>query len=310
VYVRRSAARRPVGEPDDLDFEAVWPDVRARVVGLLRSRGATLADAEDIAQEVAIRALREPKAFASREHLVRWCSRVAANLRVDELRRRRPLAPTDVPEVEGGHDTARTVERRLALHVLTAEIAQLSADERRLLFDAESSGSRREAVRLAVRRHRLRARLAAMVEGLLAAVIVLRRARPGEIARAAAMAVPIVTVLALPLVLPHSSPRSPERVIEEPTTTRAQDRFGTSQSERGGQPAPSGGSATGAPEPAAVEPTVLLQLQPAGEDVIVRERESTEDEPTLCTTGYVELCVDRPGPHVPEPDLPNLLPPL
>jgi hypothetical protein len=289
-------------------MQAVWPAVRARIVSRLRGLGTPVAEAEDIAQEVAIRALREPRRFASEEHLVRWCSRVAANLRVDEIRRGTTRHPGELPDVEGGFDTARTVERRLALDILSAEIAQLSEDDRRLLFEVESSASRREAVRLAVRRHRLRTRLAALVEGLLAGIVVVRRVRPGGIARAAVVVVPIAAVLGLPLL--HDAPPSdPGPSVPRSITTQLPvggDPARTAAQVSSGTSAGNGTSRGAAPAPA--ERLTIIRLQPAGHQVGAYSHQP-EAPQTLCLDGWVDVCADRPGPHVPEPDLPNLLPP-
>src|SRR5438105_4440743 len=158
-----------------LEFGGVWPRARARVAGMLSGRGVQAADVDDIVQEVAIRALRNRDRFASEEHLVRWCCRVAINLHIDAVRRARRLGPPVAGDTPGPHDTARDAERRIALDQLASSIAELSLEEQQLLFDTTPAGSRRETVRLAVRRHRLRARLAAMVDGLAAAVAVVRR---------------------------------------------------------------------------------------------------------------------------------------
>src|SRR3954471_7260583 len=148
---------------DVVDLGAAWPSVRARLSAVLRGRGVQAADVDDIAQDVAIRALRAGKHFESEEPLVAWCCRVGINLHVDSTRRQRRLTG-ELPDAAADSDTATTVERRLALEVLAGGIAELSEDEQRLLFELEPTESRREAVRLAVRRHRLRSRLAALVE--------------------------------------------------------------------------------------------------------------------------------------------------
>ena len=59
-----------------LDFDAAWPSARARVASVLGGRGLQGADVDDLAQEVAIRALRDRGRFGSHEHFVRWCCRV------------------------------------------------------------------------------------------------------------------------------------------------------------------------------------------------------------------------------------------
>jgi hypothetical protein len=48
----------------------------------------------------------------------------------------------------------------------------------------------------------------------------------------------------------------------------------------------------------------LLALDPAGPHVgVIQERRPTP-APLLCESGYVNFCVNRPVPPVPEPHLP------
>jgi DNA-directed RNA polymerase specialized sigma24 family protein len=310
---------------DVADFDAAWPVARARLAAVLQSRGAQAADIDDIAQDVAVRALRAPERFESQEHLLAWCCRVGINLHIDSIRRQRRLSLDPPADSAGNYDTAATVERRLALEVLAKGIADLSDDERHLLFELERAGSRREAVRLAVRRHRLRARLAALVEGMAVGAVgvaLVRRwsrvtrsmSRPVKLSLATAPVIAVGLMLgpltpAGPSVeAPAMSPRTDAWLVSEPPPAAAADgglstaRVATPTTTASRVPAPPAEPKAGAAAPAAV-----VDIAPVGVPVRVTSEQRPDDqEPLFCTGGLVGvLCVPRP-PGVPEHTLPSL----
>ncbi|HZQ83641.1 MAG TPA: sigma-70 family RNA polymerase sigma factor, partial [Acidimicrobiales bacterium] len=288
-------------------FDASWPAVRPRVVAVLRSRGVQEADVDDIAQEVAIRALRQFDRFASQEHFVRWSCRVAINAHIDTVRRGSRLVDEPDVEIAAPLNVAETVEGRLALDAALLEVASLSPEDRALLFDPPVAVDRKDAVRLAVRRHRLRARLANMLEGMLAGVPILRRLRADSLpVRAAMVAVPVAAAVlsVLPLVTSGSSgtqslqQRDQRAVAHGSAATRTHGPVHTGR-----------GTATSVPDttpaPAATPSRTILQLHPAGNDLYVRrDQKPPEDAHTLCVFGSLNVCVDRPGPEIPLPPLP------
>jgi hypothetical protein len=271
-------------------------------------------DVDDVVQEVAFRALSDLQRFESEEHLVRWCCRVAINLHIDATRRQRRVSPDPPPEVAAPHDTAVTVERRMALEKLMGGIAGLSPEEQQLLFAPATADSRREAVRLAVRRHRLRARLAALLEGVVVFFALLRRASrnlstPTKVAIAAT---PVVAGLLLaPLAIaPHSHPQA-DTASEPAVELRAGTSPPTATDSRtpGTSPAPSHHrpvertAPTTAPSPPSSART-LVELRPAGTPVSVTKDHKPDDTPPLCLFGLVNGCVNPPGPQRPHPTLP------
>ena len=294
-----------------MDFGAAWPAARAQVAAVLRARGVQAPDVDDIAQEVAVRALRASRPFESDEHFVAWCCRVAINLHIDATRREQHLSYEPPPDAEARHDTAATAERRMALDLLTDRIAELPEQDRRLLFEATSAGSRQEAVRLAVRRHRLRARLAALVEGLVAAVPFVRRLHfPSHLSRPVKLSLAAAPVIAAGLMLEPftAGPGSPvaggarssfpARTLAPPSKPAAH----AERSRPGLIPpaAPTVHEAT-RPTPTTVgagTSKVIVGVRPAGVPVQV----SRDDQPVsrgelVCTGGLVNL------PCVPKPDL-------
>jgi hypothetical protein len=301
---------------EPIDFSAVWPSARARVAGVLKARGLQAADVDDVIQEVAFRALRDPQRFTSDEHLVRWCCRVAMNLHIDAARRQRRFSPNPPPDVPGPQDTAGTVERKMALEVLTAGIAELSPEERRLLLDPQPVDSRREAVRLAVRRHRLRARLASLTEGLAAGIAVLRVKWASRSlsppAKVSLVALPVVAVLFVAPLTVGSGSASPEgitrsaRSIAPPLSGPQKQLSAGSASRSPSASQRANPSATTTPSKWRAVPRALLELNGAGPPVEVTQVRRPSSQATLCVFGHVNACVNRPGPPVPEPNLPPL----
>jgi DNA-directed RNA polymerase specialized sigma24 family protein len=210
-------------------FEAVWPDVERRLRALLFRRGLDQASAEDVVQEVALRALAGRVTYTSAKDLLRWAGPVACNLHVDLLRQRARLqdggVTTDHPAT---NDVAGEVADRMELQRAFRGLAALRPADREAIMEAVTAEpvparSRKEAVRLAVRRHRARSRLALVMEQLAAwlfGAAWLRRS-----SRAATVALAAVPIAAFPLVLALRPPAAaPETTVTTPVTESAQVR--------------------------------------------------------------------------------------
>jgi hypothetical protein len=298
-----------------VDFGVVWPSTRARVAAVLTARGLQAADVDDVTQEVAVRALRGSQHFGSQEHFVRWCCRVAMNLHVDAVRRQRRLSPHPPPDGPGLEDTAGAAVHRMALDALAAGVAELSPEERQLLLDPQPAGSRREAVGLAVRRHRLRARLATLVEGLAAGLAILRVRRavrsPSTAAKVSLVGVPVVAgLLIVPLTAGTRS--SPSKSSTPSASLVALPLGGPTRSVGAGSASSSPGAGASGRPPASTPSTrsaaphpasrIVLDLNPAAPPVWVAQ-ENRPAPPLVCLFGPVNTCVNRPVPPVPEPNL-------
>jgi DNA-directed RNA polymerase specialized sigma24 family protein len=194
-------------------FETVWPDVERRLRALLFRRGLDQPSVDDVVQEVALRALAHHVTYASANDLIRWAAPVACNLHVDLLRQRARVADDPgAADRPASDDVAGEVAHRIELQRAFRGIAKLRPADREAIIDAVAAepvvpGSRKEAVRLAVRRHRARSRLALVLEQLaawLTGARLLHRSR-----RAVAMGA-LLPAAALPLVvglrtLPHEA---------------------------------------------------------------------------------------------------------
>ena len=302
---------------NSIDVATAWAVARPRVRAAVAARGAQPADADDVVQEVAVRALASDRQFRSEEHFVRWCCRVAINLRIDAVRRARRIAPPLDADAPGIADTARDAERRMALDRLATVINELAPEEQRLLFEATPTDSRRDAVRLAVRRHRLRARLAAMVDGLAGAFAFVRHVsrRTPASARLSVAAVPVVVVgMAIaPLLLPQGG--APPQVPKGPTRTVPVALEGAA-APSAGRPSPALEARRSNPAPnAAPLETRVIAVPPSPQSIVeirgpahavVARQDRPEDHITVCTVGAVHVCVDSPRPA----PLPTPSPPL
>jgi RNA polymerase sigma-70 factor (ECF subfamily) len=111
---------RPISEPDLIEraragdaeaFEALVEAHSARVYGALRSFGLAADEAEEVAQEVFVRAWRGLKGFEGRAQLSTWLYRIASN----EAQRRLSRRPRRPPALNfTGRDPILEVPDRVA----------------------------------------------------------------------------------------------------------------------------------------------------------------------------------------------------
>jgi hypothetical protein len=168
--------------------------VAARLERSLSRRGVGLVEREDIVQEVAARILAKRVPFSSADDLIGWALTTGHNLWTDDGRRWRrrggnllPLVDCDgegetwaVTAPSADVDIASLVEGRLALDEVLDALRAMSVEDRDSIV-AGVTGRRAdgptEAVRVKVRRHRVRQQLkpvldraTTVLEGVAAAV--------------------------------------------------------------------------------------------------------------------------------------------
>jgi DNA-directed RNA polymerase specialized sigma24 family protein len=197
-----SGTRVPDGVITADALAVVWPEVSRRLTRLLASRGAAHDVTDDIVQEVAARVLSRGIVFEDAADLMRWTVPVALNLLVDHARATKRVAvggdvDTTVPDI------ADVVVDRDRLGRVLGAVAQLSdGDRAALVASGLPAADRRESVRLAVRRHRARRRLLAIVDGAAGIAawlgLRLRRARGGALTASVALALPVGMFVDLP----------------------------------------------------------------------------------------------------------------
>ena len=169
----------------NIDYESTlvdaWPPVARNLVRSLRARGVDHPTSEDIAQEVAVRALATTVPFSSSEDLAPWANTVGHRLATDVWRRCSFASCGEVPDAAAADDVPRQVEARLALEVVAREARTLPATDREALaytVGGRPPVDRDEAARWDDRRrrarHALRRRVDGVLDGLVAAVAVVR----------------------------------------------------------------------------------------------------------------------------------------
>lgn len=140
-------------------FAEVWPEVHAAVTRYLRARGIGDDAADDVAQEVAVRALATAVPFESPAQLTAWSLTVARRVAVDQYRRERFVdRMTAVPDRAMAFGVEQEVLARDTLARVVTEMAGMMPGDRALLLE-RSVGGRDARDRQYVRRHRLRKRL-------------------------------------------------------------------------------------------------------------------------------------------------------
>jgi DNA-directed RNA polymerase specialized sigma24 family protein len=294
-----------------IDVGTEWASVRRELLRVLSARQVPHADAEDIVQEVAVRALVHPEGFRTTRDLSRWSWRVAWRLRIDGVRRAAHIDTSPTPDLPGPEDTARLVEGRLVLDAVLSGLTRLSATDRTALFEAPApDASRQEAVRLAVRRHRARARLTRLVGGLPAAWLwvaaQLRRLRVRTRPQVALTALPVAFLVAVQLgVVVLGLPDRNPHVAGKPGWSSAV----LTQEMRGATPARPHAALRAEPlTRAASGPSAsTIAVIPIGDALRVKvTAEDRTDPPTACLRNVAilgEICLDRPGPALPVPPL-------
>ena len=288
--------RVPGGLITGEDLASVWPEVSTRLGKLLTSRGATRDLADDVVQEVAARALARGVVFEDAADLMRWAVPVALNLLVDSAR----AAGRVTVGIDGWDsavsDVADVVAHRDRLHRVLGAVAHLSAADRAALTSDEAPIDRREAVKLAVRRHRARRRLIALVDGVAGILVWFgvwgRRTRATRGVAVATVPVALALPVALVLVTPApvesprevristASPRladarvpaAPRPAVRRPAERPATVRTGAASVSAVRRPGTK-------PKP---QPREVLRVGSQGNGVRVVERPATESDALLC----------------------------
>lgn len=320
--VARAAAPRasaPALTSSEVGLDDVWPEVSAELERYLRRRGATSSQAQDLAQDVAVKVLTRGVAFTSAQDLLRWCYPVARNGLVDLQRAARRVAddPEQAPEASSGVDVHAVVEARIRLTRVLAGIRRLDVGDQEALRpllrgeELPASADRREATRLAVRRHRARARLTTLV-GPAAAVlgwVLGTRGRPARRVAPAAVALPFALAVATGALPPQQAlpPASSAAAPVDQAAFRASDADGRGGGSRplvppAPPPAKRAVADTAAAAPAApagpAAPRQIAEVAPA-EGVLVRvETHKRVGDELVCVAHdglLTQTCVEEPG---------------
>lgn len=286
---------------------AVWPKVQPKLLRLLEKRGLTKPQAEDVCQDVAVRALASGVEFHSADDLYRWAGQVARNLHIDLLRSVSRIACDDsvLVDMQADTDIEHEVERKLALATVLKHWLTLRPLDQAALLEgmyADSSEDRGEAVKLAVRRHRARQRLRLLAEGVFgwsAIVTAIRKLRPlGSVTPTTAL---VAAPVAFLLVSPVFGPAGADDVRVAPVQAPHMARLVVDAQSAPVVAAPTLPAPVRKPEvrrPAAVtapakpKEQVKAEVPGGGPGVIVREEDGRPKQTYVCVTiGIDRRCV-------------------
>jgi hypothetical protein len=218
---------------------------------------------------------------------------------IDERRRDRRLNYA-IPERVARDDVEAEVAARRQLENVLACVTQLAPAERSALTaDYVSPESRTESVRLAVRRHRVRSRLLAMVEALGAMILgagrMIRR-RPRTAVAAAVLPALVLTSFAW-----HLRPLPPARDDIQHTSTSIRSSVPTSPSRTGTSLSPPRAPTLADDPSSSGQYSVNVPLPGVGGEGSVEVRPRTDDDHFLCVDEPIvgSRCVDLPIRIVP-----------
>lgn len=205
-------------------LDDVWRTVEPRLRRYLLARRVPAVDVDDVVQEVALRVLVHSPDYDGADDLLPWCITVARNVATDAVRAGARRAPADLtPDVPAADDVEGQVAARLELERTLAALKTLTFPDQRAIVEGIDQSrpchDRTTSVRLAVRRHRARQRLLALLAAIAAwAWGSLRRLRPTTVVMAAG---PLALAASISVALPSISvvPPAPA-ALRAPDVTR------------------------------------------------------------------------------------------
>jgi DNA-directed RNA polymerase specialized sigma24 family protein len=279
-------------------LEIVWAETSRRLQAFLRSRGVPAAEAEELAQEVAVRALRSGVTFEDADDLVPWACTVAWRLRVSQLRRLQARVHeaelVDVVSLVTVEDEA--ISRVQARQVLDT-IGELSERDRHALLQTlvgpDAGQDAKASARSAVARHRARARLLRALGGTISGGVAWIAHRSRWLAPATAVAATVGVILTIPRPgggdrPPRATTEAPARRLVNPADVKASaplDAPSTVVSRRqpAGRPMPV--SSTTSPSKVVLN----VRSNPGPQWVRVEQRTGKASDHLLCTGSFVLL---------------------
>lgn len=131
--------------PHGIDWETAFDRAYRAAYGVLRDR----ALAEEVAQEACIKALARLDSFRGRGSFAGWVRKIAHNLAIDALRRRRPIDPGLDPDAFPGDDDPEAAAfRREAGDALHLCLAELTDHQREIVLAKYHDGMKGREVAL------------------------------------------------------------------------------------------------------------------------------------------------------------------
>ena len=115
-----------------------WRQHQAEIRAFLKNRAGSADEADDLLQEVFLKALHQGKEFCSIENARAWLFQVARNLLVDRLRLTKEQVP--LPDDLHAELTAEPVPVDLLSHCLPRVLSELSQEDREAIMLCDIQG--------------------------------------------------------------------------------------------------------------------------------------------------------------------------
>lgn len=295
-----------------ISFETAWRELRPRTINMLLRRGASRDVAEDIAQETAIRLLKNWHLVDGDRPIWPFVRRIAINCLVDRHRRTRHESLDQVPDRESVHDVEEQGLARFRLSEVWRAMGGLSHKERSILLaevGVVTGFGNTSATKMA--RHRARQKLTAAMgrSGAFGGIPVTWRRLTAwmqlhvptthiDVATSAGLLV-IVSAAAVSLTPPaHPSPNRPPAAIRPAEVSHVSDMKRTAATR------PTTTAARSHPQPKrsplSLDPTP--QPSPSGSSDPEKSVTTAQAGPARAETGqdggatYVQLCTGENTP--------------
>jgi DNA-directed RNA polymerase specialized sigma24 family protein len=281
-------------------------------------RGLDRSQAEDLVQDVGVRAMQSGVTFHDLDDFLCWAKPVVRNLHVDLLRSSKfSVSAAEVPDRESGAPgVEHVVERRLALQTVLHHLGAMPPGERDAIVAAASDVPDEADARpgtLAVRRHRARAHLKKLCGGVLGLGGVATLARRLRVAGVASTPAAFAALVAVPAVVfgmhvvaghqvtaVHVAHPSLDEAVSVESADVVNDRAALPVTASSG-PVPASQPASrlhdGVSRPGVDAPARLAAKPTKYRGVVVREYDGPEDAPLLCvkTDHLPQECLRYPG---------------
>ena len=120
-----------------------WRQHQAEIRAFLKNRAGSAAEADDLLQEVFLKALHQGQDFCSIDNARAWLFQVARNLIVDRLRLSKEQVP--LPEDLHAESAPETDPVDLLSHCLPRVLSELSAEDRDAIMLCDIQGMTQKA---------------------------------------------------------------------------------------------------------------------------------------------------------------------
>jgi len=130
-------------EPSFPCHTRAWRQHRAEILAFLQGRAGNAAEADDLLQEVFLKALHQGKDFCALDNARAWLFHVARNLLVDRLRLKKEQVP--LPDELCAEPSSELDPVDLLSHCLPRVLSELSPEDREAITLCDIQGMKQQA---------------------------------------------------------------------------------------------------------------------------------------------------------------------